>query len=234
MSVIADPKIVIAFDFSELNSALALLDVLDPALCRVKIGKEMFTRFGPEIVLQAQKRGYSVFLDLKFHDIPATVANACKAAVDLGVWMVNIHALGGAAMLVAAREAVAISGNTRLIAVTILTSMDDSQLTGLGITQTPKEMVACLSLLAQEAEIDGVVCSAQEAGFLRTMMGAGFLLVTPGIRPKGSEPNDQRRIMTPHDALVAGSNYLVIGRPITQAEDPFKALLDIHANLIYA
>ncbi len=231
MATKLDRRIIIAFDFSELDLALALMDKLDPTVCRIKIGKEMFTRFGPVIVHQAHQRNFDVFLDLKFHDIPVTVAKACKAAVELGVWMINVHAIGGAAMLAAAREAVPLDSDTRLIAVTILTSMDAIQLKGLGILETPLEMVKRLSMLAKNIRIDGVVCSAQEARHIRKIISEDFLLVTPGIRPIGCKQDDQHRIMTPQEALVAGSDYLVIGRPITQAQDPYKALLEIQADL---
>jgi orotidine-5'-phosphate decarboxylase len=227
-----DTKIIIALDYSAAAPALALADRLQPSLCRLKVGKELFTATGPELLDRLMQRGFEIFLDLKFHDIPNTVAQACKAAAGHGVWMVNVHAMGGRKMLEAAREAIA--GSIRppkLIAVTLLTSMADEDLADIGINATPAEMVLRLATLAQESGLDGVVCSAQEASLLRKHFGQDFCLVTPGIRPEHASANDQARVMTPQAALRAGSSYLVIGRPITQAADPMQALLDICADI---
>jgi len=228
-----DPKIIVALDYDQQAKALALADQLDPAQCRLKIGKEMFTKFGPELVRAIQQRGFQVFLDLKFHDIPNTVAGAVKAAADLGVWMVNVHASGGPKMMVAAREALQNHGAQRplLIAVTVLTSFDAEQLAAIGITRSIDEHVLALAKLTEQSGLDGVVCSAREASALRAQAGAGFCLVTPGIRPAGSAAGDQVRTLTPKEALLAGSSYLVIGRPITGASDPLKALCEIAESL---
>jgi orotidine-5'-phosphate decarboxylase len=223
-----DPKIIVALDYPQAVPALALAQRLEPKLCRLKVGKELFTAAGPQLVEQLQQRGFEVFLDLKFHDIPNTTAQACKAAASLGVWMVNVHALGGRRMLEAAREALAnIERRPKLIAVTILTSMAQQDLHEIGINASAAQMVPLLAGLAHDSGLDGVVCSAQEAAVLRRQYGKEFCLVTPGIRPANSAANDQSRIMTPREALDAGSSYLVIGRPITQAPDPLQALQDI-------
>jgi orotidine-5'-phosphate decarboxylase len=230
--IMNDPKIIIALDYSAAEPALALADRLQPALCRLKVGKELFTATGPALLEQLMRRGFEIFLDLKFHDIPNTAAQACKAAASLGVWMVNVHALGGRKMLEAAQEAIA--GSTqqpKLIAVTLLTSMAQEDLADLGINATPAEMVLRLATLARDSGLDGVVCSAQEAALLRKQCGDGFCLVTPGIRPADAAADDQSRVMTPLAALRAGSSYLVIGRPITKATDPLQALLDINQEI---
>lgn len=220
-----DPKIIVALDYSSTADASKLVERLDPGLCKLKVGKELFTAAGPAWVEQLVSRSYGVFLDLKFHDIPHTVAQACKAAASLGVWMVNVHALGGRAMMNAAREALdSLPKRPKLIAVTVLTSMGSNDLADLGISEEPQQLVRRLARLAQECRLDGVVCSAQEAALLRQDLGANFCLVTPGIRPASASQDDQKRIMTPADALSAGADYLVIGRPITQAADPLQAL----------
>jgi len=227
-----DPRIIVALDYPEAAPALALVGRLQPALCRLKVGKELFTAAGPGLIEQLQQRGFEVFLDLKFHDIPNTVAQACKAAASLGVWMVNVHALGGRKMLEAAREAIVNSTKQpRLIAVTLLTSMTQQDLADIGINATPAEMVLRLALLTRDSGLDGVVCSAQEAALLRRQCGKEFCLVTPGIRPAQASLDDQSRVMTPLAALQAGSSYLVIGRPITRAADPLQALLDINREI---
>lgn len=219
-----DPRrIIVALDFSTADAALALAERLDPANCRLKVGKELFTRAGPALVEKLAARGFDVFLDLKYHDIPNTVAAACRAAADLGVWMLNVHALGGPAMLRAAREALPAHGPL-LVAVTVLTSLDREQLEAVGLAGEPAEQVSRLAGLAGAAGLDGVVCSPREIGLLRRQMGEDFCLVTPGIRPAGSAEDDQRRVMTPAEALNAGADYLVIGRPITAAPDPLEAL----------
>ena len=224
----SDPKIIVALDYADADSALALVGQLDPALCRLKVGKELFTVAGPQLVEQLMRDGFEIFLDLKFHDIPNTTAQACKAAANLGVWMVNVHATGGRKMMEAAREAlVNFNQRPKLIAVTVLTSMVQADLAEVGITATPAEQVLRLAALAQASGIDGVVCSAQESAQLRKQAGAAFCLVTPGIRPADAAADDQSRIMTPRAALENGSNYLVIGRPITKAVDPLVALQQI-------
>ncbi|PSF11661.1 orotidine-5'-phosphate decarboxylase [Marinobacter shengliensis] len=234
MQNLNDPKIIVALDFPSQNPALALADQLDPAKCRLKVGKELFTRSGPELVKSLQGRGFDVFLDLKFHDIPNTTSAAVAAAADLGVWMVNVHASGGEKMMVACRERLESFGADRplLIAVTVLTSMSDSDLAGIGITGSAEAHVSRLATLTKNCGLDGVVCSAQEAPRLKAEQGADFQLITPGIRPLTADKGDQQRIMTPTDALKAGSDYLVIGRPITQAPDPLAALEAIHAEVV--
>ncbi len=227
-----DAKIIVALDYPQAAPALALVQRLEPSLCRLKVGKELFTVAGPQFVEQLQKRGFDVFLDLKFHDIPNTTAHACKAAASLGVWMVNVHALGGRRMMETAREALEnVANRPKLIAVTVLTSMAQEDLQGIGITASPAEMVSRLAGLAKDSGLDGVVCSAQEASALRQQCGKDFCLVTPGIRPANAAADDQSRIMTPRSALEAGSSYLVIGRPITQAADPLIALKEISQDI---
>ncbi len=227
-----DPRIIIALDYPAAAPALALAGRLQPSLCRLKVGKELFTATGPALLEKLMQRGFEIFLDLKFHDIPSTTAQACKAAASLGVWMVNVHALGGRKMLEAAREAIANSvQQPRLIAVTLLTSMAQPDLAEIGINATPADMVLRLAAMARDSGMDGVVCSAQEAALLRKHCGKEFCLVTPGIRPAHASRDDQSRVMTPQAALQAGSSYLVIGRPITQAADPLQALLDINQEI---
>jgi orotidine-5'-phosphate decarboxylase len=228
----SDPKIIIALDYPSASPALALAERLQPSLCRLKVGKELFTSTGPALLEQLMKRGFEIFLDLKFHDIPNTTAQACKVAASLGVWMVNVHALGGRKMLEAARGAIVNSAQRpKLIAVTMLTSMAQQDLADIGISATPAEMVLRLATLARESGLDGVVCSAQEAALLRKHCGDGFCLVTPGIRPAQTSLDDQSRVMTPQAAIQAGASYLVIGRPITQAADPLQALHDINKEI---
>lgn len=225
-------RIIVALDYPTAQEALALAGRLEPGSCRLKVGKELFTRAGPELVATLGKRGFDVFLDLKFHDIPNTVAAACHAAADLGVWMLNVHALGGARMLQAAREGVERSGRKPLlIAVTILTSMDASDLASVGLAGSPEDNVLRLAVLAETSGLDGVVCSSRETSALRERLADDFLLVTPGIRPAGSAADDQRRIMTPVEAVQSGSSYLVIGRPVTQADDPEGVLRTINSEL---
>ncbi len=218
-------NVIIAFDFSELVFARNLLQQLDPNICRIKIGKGMFTRFGPDWVKECIHAGFDVFLDLKFHDIPNTVADACRAAADLGVWMLNVHCLGGLHMMQAAKEAVAEFGEQRplLIGVTILTSLSSDELSEVGLTGSTQESVLRLAELAKQAGLDGVVCSAQEASILKAALGETFKLVTPGVRLKPTA-DDQKRVLTPAQAIEAGSDYLVIGRPITQAKLPIEVL----------
>ncbi|WP_105265272.1 orotidine-5'-phosphate decarboxylase [Pseudoalteromonas sp. T1lg76] len=233
MNAVDSKKVLIALDYDDKAKALAFVQQLSPDSCRLKVGKEMFTHFGPEFVKQLVELGFDVFLDLKFHDIPNTVAKAVKAAAELGVWMVNVHASGGVEMMQKAKEILVPFGDKAplLIAVTVLTSMDEMQLKQLGIEKTPQEQVLYLAELAKQAGVDGVVCSAQEAQALKQHLGADFKLVTPGIRPAGSDAGDQKRIMTPKQAIESGSDYLVIGRPITQAEDPVAVLKAINESL---
>ncbi len=225
--------ILVALDYDNRNDALQLIDKLDPDMCRLKIGKEMFTLFGPQIVTDIHSRGFDLFLDLKFHDIPNTVAKAVSAAAELGVWMTNVHASGGLAMMEVAKRALEQYGDKAplLIAVTVLTSMSDDELQLLGIDVPASEHVLRLAALTQRAGLDGVVCSAQEASLLKAKFGQEFKLITPGIRPVGSDKGDQHRVMTPPQALAAGSDYLVIGRPITKALDPLVALQEIHQSI---
>ena len=227
-----DSRIIVALDFSSEKQVLEFTSQLEPSMCKLKVGKELFTLAGPDLVRQLVDNGFDVFLDLKFHDIPNTVARACKVATDLGVWMLNVHALGGRNMLIAAREALETSSNRPLlIAVTILTSMGQEDLQEIGLNGTPEDNVLRLANLTKEAGLDGVVCSSREVTNLRQTQGEAFTLVTPGIRPVGSAAGDQIRIMTPVDAIQAGSNYLVIGRPITQSADPIKTLHTINTEL---
>lgn len=227
-----DPKIIVALDYTAALPALDVAARLDPALCRVKVGKALFTAAGPALVQTLVQRGFGVFLDLKFHDIPNTVAEACEAAAQLGVWMLNVHAAGGRAMLEAARDAVAkASAPPKLIAVTVLTSLAERDLQDIGMVGSPAQAVERLARLAHSAQLDGVVCSAQEASLLRAAFGPKFQLVTPGIRPAQSAQDDQKRVMTPRAAIAAGANYLVIGRPITQAADPVAMLRQIQREI---
>lgn len=227
------PRILVAMDFDNQQACLDMASRLDPSLCRLKVGKELFTVAGPQVVEALMGKGFDVFLDLKFHDIPNTTAKAVKAAAELGVWMVNVHASGGERMMAAARnELEKRSGNVPLlIAVTVLTSMEASDLAQIGIAREPQEQVLHLASLAKQSGMDGVVCSAQEASMLRSQLGSDFCLVTPGIRPADTAADDQRRIVTPADAIALGSHYLVIGRPITQAPDPVAACQSIAASI---
>jgi orotidine-5'-phosphate decarboxylase len=225
-------RVIVALDFSREADALALVERLDPARCRLKVGKEMFTRSGPQLVEKLVNRGYDVFLDLKFHDIPNTVAGACRSAAELGVWMINVHTLGGRKMMEAAREAVNKSAaKPLLIGVTILTSMGEGDIAEVGLAGSPADNVRRLATLAEVSGLDGVVCSPKEVAMLRESINKDFSLVTPGIRPAWSEKGDQTRITTPADAIKLGSDYLVIGRPITAAEDPLQALALIEDEL---
>lgn len=227
-SGMSDPRIIVALDFSGSDDALVLAQRLDPSLCRVKVGLELFLSSGGSILPRLNDLGFDIFLDLKFHDIPNTVAQACRAAADFGVWMINVHALGGRHMLAAACEAIAgVASRPRLIAVTLLTSHDEDEIKELGLVQSISQQVMALAELAQSSGLDGVVCSPWEAHSLRQRYGPDFLLVTPGVRPQGEAQNDQSRIMTPQQALAEGASYLVIGRPITRSPDPVGALQQI-------
>lgn len=231
---VTGPRLVVALDFSSANAAEALAACLEPATCRLKVGKELFTRAGPALVERLQARGFEVFLDLKYHDIPNTVAGACRAAAELGVWMVNVHALGGRAMLEAAREAVERGGgSTRplLTSVTVLTSHDAASLEEIGVAGPPEEAVLRLARLARESDLDGVVCSPEEAAVIGEHHGQHLLRVTPGIRLATAAADDQRRIATPAAAVAAGCDQLVVGRPITAAEDPAAAAAAITAEI---
>ena len=225
-------SIIVALDAKSQLDALKIAEQLDPALCRVKVGKELFTHEGPSIVKALHGQGFEVFLDLKFHDIPNTTAQAVCAAADLGVWMVNVHASGGRKMMETCVERLK-AGNyqTQLIAVTILTSMGREDLCDLGLDIEPFEQVKRLAKLTKDSGLDGVVCSAQEAKMLREDLGQQFALVTPGIRPEGSSADDQKRIVTPKQAMLDGSTHLVIGRPITKSENPTQTLKDILSTL---
>ncbi len=223
--------IIVALDYSTVADAMVLVDKLDPAACRLKVGKQLFTAAGPGFVRLLVKSGYDVFLDLKFHDIPNTAASACKAAADLGVWMVNVHASGGRRMMEAARQAIDPNSGPLLIAVSVLTSMTETDLKEMGVARTVAEQVSHLSLLAFDCGLDGLVCSAHEATDLKQKFGTGFSLVTPGIRTSDTEKGDQRRIMTPEAAIAAGSDYLVIGRSITESINPLDTLTSINKNL---
>jgi len=224
--------VIVALDYPDPADALALAERLSPQLCRLKVGKELFTRGGPALVESLQHAGFDIFLDLKYHDIPNTVAGAVRAAGELGVWMVNVHASGGRRMMEAA--AAALDGFARrplLIGVTVLTSLSVEDLAELGHRETPRERVLQLAALAADSGLDGVVCSALEAEALRAAHGEGFLLVTPGIRLAGDDSGDQRRVVTPAAALELGADYLVIGRSITAAADPLAALERAGAEL---
>jgi orotidine-5'-phosphate decarboxylase len=224
--------VIVALDFHDAHAALDFAARLDPSECRIKIGKELFTASGRDLVESLVLRGFQVFLDLKFHDIPNTVAQACKMAAESGVWMVNVHASGGRRMMTAAREALSgMSQRPLLIAVTVLTSMDASDLVEIGIEASPESHVARLATLTRDCGLDGVVCSAQEAAALKARFGTGFRLVTPGIRLTDSAADDQRRVMTPTAALAAGADYLVIGRPITRADQPLEVLRKINQDI---
>jgi len=232
MSGVSNPRVIVALDFPDANEALALAGRLDPTLCRVKVGAELYTAAGPALVERLQHAGFSVFLDLKFHDIPNTVAGACAAAAALGVWMINVHALGGRTMMEAARAALAkVENRPRLVAVTLLTSMGANDMAGVGLGDGPQAAVLKLARLAQASGLDGAVCSAQEAAALRRQCGKSFMLVTPGIRPADAGEDDQNRIATPRDAVASGADFLVIGRPVTRAPDPLAAVRAINAEI---
>lgn len=229
----SNSPVIVALDFDNQQAALSLADQLDPSQCRLKVGKELFTAAGPELVKALVARNFDVFLDLKFHDIPNTVAKAVKASADLGVWMANVHASGGSRMMSAAKQALDEQGSEmQLIAVTVLTSMDDTDLLETGVQRSPSEQVMHLAKLTQKSGLQGVVCSAQEASALKSALGSDFKLITPGIRLPDSAADDQRRIVSPTDAVAMGSDYLVIGRPITQSAQPLETLRQINQSLI--
>ncbi|MDB9724334.1 orotidine-5'-phosphate decarboxylase [bacterium] len=228
----SNSPVIVALDFDNQQAALSLADQLDPSQCRLKVGKELFTAAGPALVKALVARDFDVFLDLKFHDIPNTVAKAVKASADLGVWMANVHASGGSRMMSAAKQALDEQGSEmQLIAVTVLTSMDDTDLLETGVQRSPSEQVMHLAKLTQKSGLQGVVCSAQEASVLKSALGPAFKLITPGIRLPDSAADDQRRIVSPTDAVAMGSDYLVIGRPITQSAQPLETLRQINQSL---
>lgn len=229
-SVVNSP-VIVALDYSCEKDVLLLVEQLSPQNCRLKVGKELFTACGPTLVQRLVAKNFDVFLDLKFHDIPNTVAQALKAARDLGVWMVNVHASGGGRMMDAARSALNAKEDPLLIGVTVLTSMEQSDLTEIGVNTAIDKHIMNLAALACSSGFDGVVCSAKETAVLREQFGKDFCLVTPGIRPEGSDHGDQRRVVTPVDAVRSGSNFLVIGRPVTHAPNPAKALDMINISI---
>ncbi len=225
-------KLIIALDFPDKTLALNFVNQLSPSNCKLKVGFQLFVAAGPDFVKQLVDLGFDVFLDLKFHDIPNTVASACKSAADLGVWMMNVHASGGDKMMQAAKQALLdCNSSAKLIAVTVLTSMDQAQLNSANVHQTPENQVKHLAKLTQASKLDGIVCSAQEAEMLRQDLNEDFLLVTPGIRPFGSEKGDQHRVMTPALAKLAGVSYIVVGRPITQSNEPQKVIEQINIDM---
>lgn len=224
--------VVIALDFDTEQKTLSFVEKLSPEQCRLKVGKEVFTRCGPQLVERLQQRGFDIFLDLKFHDIPNTVAAAVAVAADLGVWMVNVHASGGRRMMELAANALSsFQQAPLLIAVTVLTSMEEQDLTEIGVPGSPDDQVLRLASLADSSGLDGVVCSAQETRALKAAVGDQFCLVTPGIRVAGDDPGDQRRVVTPQAAMSNGSDYLVIGRSITDSNDPAQTLADINTSI---
>lgn len=230
----SEPCVIVALDYSDSQQALNLVNRLDKTYCRIKVGKELFTAAGPQFIEQLISRGFEVFLDLKFHDIPNTVAQACKVAANLGVWMINVHASGGKKMLLAARDALP-PGKTKLIAVTVLTSLDQQALNEIGWYRTPIDIATKLAILASDCGLDGVVCSATEAPLIRkSIPQKDFWLVTPGIRPADSTQDDQVRVTTPRIAILNGADYLVIGRPITQSADPIATLQKLNQEITSA
>jgi len=225
-------RVIVALDYADAQSAMALVERLQPSACKIKVGKELFTAAGPALVATLARRGFDVFLDLKFHDIPNTVAQASRAAAQLGVWMLNVHALGGRAMMSAAREAIeSAPRRPRLIAVTVLTSMTEPDLLEVGIEASPLAEAMKLAHLADDCGLDGVVCSAHEAAAIRDRLGSRFLRVTPGIRLPEDSAGDQKRIMTPRAAIESGASFLVIGRPVTGAADPLAVLARINGEI---
>jgi len=227
-----DPRVIVALDYPDARSAAELASRLDPKLCRLKVGKELYTAAGPSLIEKLRASGFGVFLDLKFHDIPSTVAGACVAAAELDVWMINVHALGGRAMMEAARAALSRRrAPPKLVAVTLLTSMGVTDMEEIGLAGGPQEAVLRLARMTQACGLDGVVCSAQETAALRRQLGGEFCLVTPGIRPAGAPQDDQERVATPRQAIAGGADYIVIGRPITRASDPLAALRAICSEI---
>ncbi|WGO82405.1 orotidine-5'-phosphate decarboxylase [Arsenophonus apicola] len=232
-SVSTNSPVIVALDYHDITKALSFVDNISPQDCRLKVGMQMFTLYGPQFIQTLHNRGFQIFLDLKFHDIPNTVAQAVRAAAEMGVWMVNVHACGGARMMMAAKEALVEYGKDApwLIAVTVLTSMEQADLDQVGIKQPPADRALQLAKLVKQCGVDGVVCSAHEALTLKSACGNDFLLVTPGIRPTGAQAGDQRRIMTPEQAINVGVDYMVIGRPITHSADPALTLAQINRSI---
>ena len=225
-------RVIVALDYADAKSAIALVDRLQPAACKLKVGQELFTAAGPAFIATLAQRGFDLFLDLKFHDIPNTVAQACKAAAQLGAWMINVHALGGRGMMNAAREAIeSAPRKPNLIAVTVLTSMAEPDLREVGIDASPLVEAMKLAELAAECGLDGVVCSAHEVAAIRDRLGNSFLRITPGIRLPEDGAGDQKRVMTPQMAIAAGASYLVIGRSVTRAPDPLAVLARINREI---
>ncbi|AMA64645.1 Orotidine 5'-phosphate decarboxylase [Candidatus Arsenophonus lipoptenae] len=219
--------IIVALDFHDLKDALSFVDNISPKLCRLKVGIHMFTLYGPKFIKILHDRGFQVFLDLKFHDIPNIVAQAVKSAAEMGVWMVNLHSSGGYKMMIAAKKALAEYGKNAplLIAITVLTSIEQIDLHHIGINQSLNNYVLKLAQLVKKCGLDGIVCSANEALILKSICNDNdFLLVTPGIRLIGAKLDDQCRIMTPEKAINIGVDYIVIGRPITYSDNPVLTL----------
>ncbi|XP_014680226.1 PREDICTED: orotidine 5'-phosphate decarboxylase-like [Priapulus caudatus] len=234
MEIKMSSKLIVALDFSSADQALEFVNPLSPPDCKLKVGFELFVSAGPDLVRTLTGKGFDIFLDLKFHDIPNTVASVCKEAAKLDVWMMNVHASGGLEMMYAAHAALSeLACPPKLIAVSVLTSMNDEQLQETGVDRLAKDQVFHLAGLAKQAGLDGMVCSAQEAKALRQQFGDEFLLVTPGIRPVGAERGDQSRVMTPRDAIQEGVDYIVVGRPITQSSTPLEIIRQINADLVH-
>ena len=225
-------KIILALDFDSESETLNFIERLDPKLCKLKIGKQLFVREGPKIVTSMIDRGFDVFLDLKFHDIPNTTVKACEAAADMGCWMVNIHAFGGRIMMEAVANSFArLKAPPLLVSVTVLTSFDGQEISRIGLNKTLDNQVELLAKLSYDSGIDGVVCSALEIGKIKKSVGSKFIYVTPGIRVLGDAMHDQSRVVTPEKAILLGSDYIVIGRSITSDKDPLKKLKQINLNL---
>jgi len=232
---IHEPRVIVALDYKNEEDAMRFVELVNPSLCKLKVGKELFTHTGPNFVSNLIKKGFDVFLDLKFYDIPSTVSKAVAAADDMGVWMTDIHASGGSKMMEEARNTLDKNNSEMLIiAVTVLTSLSRSDLNEVGISFSPEQQVNKLASLAKKSGMDGVVASALEAAELRNSYDDDFILVTPGIRHNLVTTNDQKRIMTPSQAIFSGSNYLVIGRPITQASNPVSALKLVNDEILSA
>ncbi|HZY72634.1 MAG TPA: orotidine-5'-phosphate decarboxylase [Edaphobacter sp.] len=235
-SIPLQPKdqLAVALDFPSAKLALDLVERLNGSCLWFKVGMELYYAAGNSLVETLRSRGFNVFLDLKLHDIPNTVAGAVRSATQAGASLLTIHAAGGLAMMSAAAEAAAVPGAPRLLAVTVLTSMDAAELTAVGVSASPAEQVLLLARLSRQAGIDGLVCSAEEAGALRAELGRETLLVVPGIRPGGSEVGDQKRVATPRTAIERGASMLVVGRPITRAADPAQAAESILKEIMEA
>jgi len=226
-----DSKVIVALDFSSLNETEIFLKKIKGQNCRLKVGKELFTKEGPNVIKLIQQYDFEIFLDLKFHDIPNTVSHAIKASCNLGVWMVNVHASGGKQMMLAAREAVECSSHKPLlIAVTILTSFDNSSYQELGFKNDLQEQIAYLATMSEKSGMDGIVCSANDICFIKPLVNEKFQFITPGIRVQKSS-DDQKRVTTPENAISNGSNYLVIGRPVTLSDDPASMIEKINQSI---